>query len=370
MTIFIIASILVLIAIGIFSFFQFAPQIGGKPVGERAVRMKNSPHYRNGIFYNQVATNMDMPAGIMAKTVWKMLTEGKSNEPASPIHNLKFNAETFLQFDDAEVVVTWFGHSAVLIKIEGKVFLVDPVFGERASMFSFLGPKPFNYLHPLLLEDLPPIDAIILSHDHYDHLGYRTISALKGKVDKFYMPLGVGAHLEKWGIDSARIFELDWHDSIRYNDKITLTSTPCRHFSGRGFKRFQTLWCSWIVRGQKQTLFFGADSGYYNGFKAIGDQYGPFDLVLLESGAYNENWADIHMMPEDTVQASLDLKGKVLLPIHWGKFNLALHHWKEPIIRLTNAAAAKGVEVITPSVGESVILNRHMPKERWWEAEG
>ena len=235
-------------------------------------------------------------------------------------------------------------------------------------MFSFMGPKHFDYSHRTGLDELPDIDAVILSHDHYDHLDYETMLILKEKVDHFYMPLGVGAHFEKWGFDKDQIHELDWWDSIAFNDHLNFTLTPTRHFSGRGFSdRNKTLWGSWVIRGEENKIFFGGDSGYFSGFKEIGDRLGPFDLTFLESGAYNENWAQIHMMPEETVQASIDLGGQVLMPIHWGKFNLSLHPWKEPIQRLTSKAEELNVQVATPEVGELMIISKNIPQKRWWE---
>ncbi len=269
---------------------------------------------------------------------------------------------------DTGIVVTWFGHSSLLIKIEGRIFLTDPVFGKRASMVSFMGPKRFDYSPQPSIEDLPPLDGIIISHDHYDHLDYESILVLKNKVDRFFVPLGVGAHLESWEVPTSNITELKWWESTRVDEELTFICAPSRHFSGRGLNnRFSTLWCSWIIKSNKSRIYFGGDSGYFPGFKEIGEKHGPFDLTMLECGAYNINWHDIHMLPEETAQAHVDLKGKSLLPIHWGKFNLALHPWKEPIQRVLKKADELNANVLTPEIGEIVILDDHTRNDQWWE---
>ena len=269
---------------------------------------------------------------------------------------------------DPNMRVTWFGHSTCLIQIDGQTLLTDPMFGDRASPFSFVGPKKFATEIDFQPQDIPEkIDVVLISHDHYDHLDKPTIQALKEKVDTFYVPLGVAAHLVSWGVPEERIVELDWWEEISHGP-LTLVATPSQHFSGRGFtNRNTSLWASWVVIGSKERFFFSGDSGYFEGFKQIGDTYGPFDLTMLESGAYNEAWADIHMMPEETVQAHKDLRGNILLPIHWAKFNLALHPWQEPIQRLLNNAGDLSVEVVTPRIGESFYPEKEWPQFHWWD---
>jgi L-ascorbate metabolism protein UlaG (beta-lactamase superfamily) len=234
-------------------------------------------------------------------------------------------------------------------------------------MFTFMGPKRFPYSNYMDVDLLPHVDAVLISHDHYDHLDYKTILNLKDQVDRFYVPLSVGAHLEEWGIPSEHIIELNWWESVNH-ENLTFIFTPSRHFSGRAITdRFSTLWGSWIIQGAASRVFFGGDSGYYQGFKEIGEKYGPFDLTFLECGAYNENWADIHMAPEETVQAHMDLKGKFLMPIHWGKFNLSLHPWKEPIERAIKKGNDLGVRILTPPVGSINELSDNLKTPRWWE---
>jgi len=353
--------------IGLISFFSFAPQIGGKPNGDRMARMQSAKNFRAGKFHNTVSTKMDMKSGKMVNVMWEFFKNDKSREPVTTIKVNKFNPAVFQQMNPSEVSFTWFGHSSILLKINGKVLLIDPVFSERVSMFPFLGPKRFKYSHHMDVELLPRLDAVLISHDHYDHLDYKTIQKLKDKVNRFYVPLSVGAHLEKWGVPPGNITELNWWESVDF-DNLTFVFTPSRHFSGRGLNdRFSTLWGAWVIKGESQNIFFGADSGYFQGFKEIGEKYGPFDLTFLECGAYNKNWSDIHMMPEETIQANVDLRGKALMPIHWGKFNLSLHPWKEPIERAIAKGKDLDVKIITPKIGEIVILNDRLNTARWWK---
>lgn len=363
--IFILTSIFIII-IGMIAFFRYAPQIGGIPAGERLERMQSANNYKLNKFQNVVTTKMDMKAGRMMNVMWDFIRGDNSREPYDVIEINKFDKNEFVESKTTQVSFTWFGHSSILLKIDGKILLIDPVFSERASMFPFLGPKRFAYSNLMTVDLLPKLDAVLISHDHYDHLDYKVIQELKNKVSRFYVPLSVGAHLEKWGIPSDNIFELNWWESVDL-EKIKLIFTPSRHFSGRGLNnRFSTLWGSWVIKGANQSIFFGGDSGYYSGFKEIGDKYGPFDLTYLECGAYNENWSDIHMMPEETVQAHLDLNGRLLMPIHWGKFNLSLHPWKEPIERAIKKSNDLGVSIITPVIGDVVILNDSIDTPLWW----
>ena len=267
-------------------YFNLAPQIGGKSQGDRLDQVTASPNFQDGKFQNPIPTSMDMPMGAMASVMWEFMIGESNREPISTIEVIRFEPETFARLPKEEIAISWFGHSSLLIRIDGKVLLTDPVFSPRASMFSFMGPKRFKYTQYMTVDDLPQVDAVILSHDHYDHLDYETISELKDRVNKFYAPLGVGAHLEEWGVQAGAITELDWWDSTDH-EGLGLTLTPARHFSGRGFSRFETLWGSWVIAGKDQKVFFNGDSGYFPGFKEIGEKYGPFDITLMECGAYN-----------------------------------------------------------------------------------
>jgi L-ascorbate metabolism protein UlaG (beta-lactamase superfamily) len=259
-------------------------------------------------------------------------------------------------------IITWFGHSSYLIQSKGVHILVDPVFSGNASPFSFFG-KSFKGTDVYGLADMPKIDIIIITHDHYDHLDYKTISQLP-TGGRFYAPLGVGAHLEHWGITPENIIEYDWWEGGKIGDDIQLTATPARHFSGRGFQRGKTLWTSYVLQLHGYTLLLGGDSGYENHFKEIGAKFGPFDLAILESGQYGDAWPYIHMMPEQTVQAAKDLQAKVLFPV---QFALAYHAWNEPIERLIKSASRQQVKVTTPLIGEPIILDKQYPQQSWWK---
>lgn len=257
------------------------------------------------------------------------------------------------------------GHSTLLLKMQGGFWLTDPVFSERASPFQWAGPKRFHEA-PIRIADLPPIKGVILSHDHYDHLDRAAIMALADKVEHFVTPTGVGDHLIAWGIAAEKVHQRDWWQGIKI-DGVELIATPAQHFSGRGLTdRDRTLWASWVILNQEQRIFFSGDSGYFKGFKEIGDKYGPFDLTLIETGAYDKQWPDVHMQPEESLQAHLDLRGKRLLPIHNGTFDLALHAWYEPFERIVALAAQQGVKISTPQMGEAVDIAEAQTGQRWW----
>jgi L-ascorbate metabolism protein UlaG (beta-lactamase superfamily) len=261
--------------------------------------------------------------------------------------------------------VTWLGHSSLMINIDGYKLLTDPVFEKRISVF---GPTRFNGDVPLDIQQIPTIDAVIISHDHYDHLNKHSVQGLIEKSNRFIVPLAVGARLIDWGVPRDKIVELDWWQEYRLDQKLMVAATPAQHFSGRGITdRNKTLWSSWVIKTPFHKLFFSGDSGYFDGFKQIGDKYGPFDMTFIECGAYGEGWPKVHMFPEQTVQAHLNLKGTVLHPIHWATFNLALHPWYEPMVRLTAAADSKNIETATPIVGETTVYGTSIAAKRWWE---
>ncbi|WP_283749206.1 MBL fold metallo-hydrolase [Bacillus cereus] len=263
--------------------------------------------------------------------------------------------------------VTWFGHSASLLKIEGKKLLLDPMFGDASSPFPLFNSKHYSGVFSLERDDLQEIDAIIISHNHYDHLNYKSIMQLKDRAKHFYVPTGVAQYLIKWGVSPSKISEHNWWDEITF-DNIKLVCAPARHFSGRSMTdRDCSLWCSWLILGQETKIFFSGDSGYAPHFKEIGDKYGPFDLTLMECGQYDPRWSAIHMLPEETVQAHIDVQGELLLPIHWGAFTLALHEWSDPIERVTKEANRLEVKITTPQIGESITLkSTNYPSTAWW----
>lgn len=262
------------------------------------------------------------------------------------------------------------GHSSLLIEVDGCRILTDPAWSERASFVTFAGPKRF-YAPPLAIADLPPLDAILLSHDHYDHLDRPTVEELaahfRGRGILFLCSLGVGKHLESWGISGDRVAELNWGDTAFVSGSCQITATPARHFSGRSlWSKNETLWSSFVIRGQRHNLFFGADSGPFPGFRKIGNAYGPFDLTMLEIGAYDAEWPDVHMGPEHAAEAHLDLGGALMLPIHWGLFNLAFHPWAEPVERLVRVAQQKNIPLLLPKPGVPTEVTGTDLNTGWW----
>ena len=246
-----------------------------------------------------------------------------------------------------------------------KLFLPTRFGANGLRLLPFIGPKRF-FEAPLPLEELPPLDAIIISHDHYDHLDKSTIKFFKGKTTPFFCSLGVGQHLAKWGIERNYINEMDWGESSMIGDNLVIVTLPSRHFSGRGIVgRDETLWSSFVIRGNKHNIYFGADSGYSPAFKEIGDVFGPFDLTMLEIGAYGKYWPDIHMGPDNASNAHLDLKGKIMMPIHWGTFNLAPHAWYEPIERLVEYANQKKITLFVPEPGQPTEVKPFVSD--WWK---
>ncbi|CAB3675450.1 MULTISPECIES: MBL fold metallo-hydrolase [Achromobacter] len=261
------------------------------------------------------------------------------------------------------------GHSTILMKLRGRYWLTDPVFSERASPVQWAGPARFH-APPISIEDLPPIAGVILSHNHYDHLDRAAIAKLAGKTARFITPLGVGDQLIAWGVDPARVEQLDWWQSTDA-DGLRLTATPAQHFSGRGLADTdRSLWASWVIQDADFRVFFSGDSGYFDGFKAIGDAYGPFDLTLMETGAYDKRWAFVHMQPEETLQAHQDLRGRWLLPIHNGTFDLALHPWEEPFERIMALAKENDVSLTTPMMGVRVNMTAPGVGTPWWRKGG
>ncbi len=366
----IILAVVAALILSLLLFMKLAPQFGGKASVDQLARYEKSENFRNRVFQNYLETPLNNPDVPMTTAMRDYFSGGQDRVPnvTIPIH--KIDPDIFTEKNKDEVTVTWLGHSSVLVQFEGFTFLTDPMFGKRASPASFLGPKRFNMNLPLQPESVPQLDAIILSHDHYDHLDYETIKALQLKTDHFIVPLGVAPHLLKWGVDERKIVELDWWDSVEV-EGIEFIATPARHFSGRrGNDRGKTLWASWVIKSDKHRIYFGGDSGYGDHFGDIGEKYGPFDLTMLENGAYNNAWPFVHMMPEQTAQAHLDLKGDILLPIHWAQFNLSLHPWREPIERLAKAAQKNDIKLVTPMIGQRFTIARDVPSSTWWNKEG
>ncbi|MFC1821831.1 MBL fold metallo-hydrolase [Thermodesulfobacteriota bacterium] len=331
-------------------------------------KIAHSKNYKDGKFQNSTPTRM-MAKGKFWTMVKKYITGGqKPRRPSNTLPVVPLTGGDFSNPTSEDLRLVWLGHSSVLVEFEGKRYLIDPMFSERASFVQWAGPKRFQPA-PLIAENVPELDGIIISHDHYDHLDRGTIEHFTNGKVPFYVPLGVGKYLVSWGIDSSRIVECDWWDEVT-DDKVKLIATPARHFSGRGlFDRDETLWCSWVLAGEKSRIYFSGDNGLSPAFEEIGRDYGPFDITFLEIGAYDETWPEIHLNPEEAVQAQIMLKGKRLIPIHWGTFDLGLHNWYDPVERLVQAAKSNNIVYSLPRQGEVISLT-HLEKDTdWWKEE-
>ena len=335
--------------------------LGAGPAAIRAVA-EGSPNYRDGVFHNlEPSAALKLDAEENRLVFFDMVSGNSHSRPADPSHWPNPPAH----FPAAPLAVSWLGHATALIEIDGYRVLTDPVWSERCSPSRAIGPQR---LHPppVDIEALPALDVIVISHDHYDHLDMPTVKTLaRTQRAPFVTALGVGAHLQEWGIPADRITELDWHGGTRIGD-LELRCTPARHFSGRFLSRNNTLWSSWTLRGPRHRTYFGGDTGYTTSFTEIAAQYGPFDVTVLPIGAYNTAWPDIHMNPEEAVRAHRDLGGGLLVPIHWGTFRLAPHPWAEPAERLIEAAGAAGVDAAVPKPGGRVLPGSAAPVEKWW----
>ena len=335
---------------------------------EREARIQSSPQSQNGAFTN--------PNGIAIKIFsqesWETTKEyifGKRINPRPlmnlPVHQL--HQEQLEKHKTEQFSFSWLGHSSILISIENQLILVDPVLEERTSPFSRIGPKRFHP-SPVSAKELPAIDIVLITHDHYDHLEKSTIVTINEKVKRFIVPLGIGELLEDWGINQSKITELDWWESYS-SGSLTFHATPAVHYASRGlFDGNQRLWCSWSIVGKEKRAFISGDSGYFDGFKDIGKRLGPFDVTFLKIGAYNDKgtWRALHMTPEEAGQQHLDLKGQLLVPTHWATFDLALHPWYEPIERLLTFSNQEALTLITPEVGKKIDLRSKPNSDHWW----
>ncbi|MGD9527938.1 MBL fold metallo-hydrolase [Pseudonocardia sp.] len=321
-----------------------------------------SAHQRDGFFHNTEPPT----GGSDTRTILRaLLARGEIGTPAGPVPL----APVHVPARAAPLAVTWFGHSSALIEIDGRRVLVDPMWGERASPSRRVGPRRLHAA-PVALSALPPVDAVLLSHDHYDHLDLPTVRALaRGTGAVFVVPLGLGAHLRRWGVPGERVVELDWGARVEIAG-LALHCAQARHFSGRALVRNMTLWSSWAILGPRSRVYFGGDTGYTPAFARTGAELGPFDLVLLPVGAYSHHWPDVHMDPEQTVRAHADLRGDVLLPVHWATFNLAFHGWSEPVERVVAAGDAAGIRLVVPRPGERVDLAVRPELRDWWTEVG
>jgi len=347
-------------------FINLSPQFGGKATQKQVIRYQQSVNYKKGKFINLGNVNMTMGAKDMFKAIIGMFKAPSTTSPDTPIAVEKSDSTEIANYALGTRFI-WFGHSAFLLQIAGKNILIDPMLSQVPAPHPWLGAKRFSKELPIAIEKIPHIDAIIISHDHYDHLDYASIIALKDKTSHFFTPLGLSSHLMSWGVNKEKITELDWWQEVSF-ETLKFSCTPAQHFSGRGLSdRDKTLWCSWVIQSPTENIFFSGDSGYGAHFKEIGKRFGSFDFAMIECGQYNELWSEIHMFPEETAQAALDLNAKVMMPIHWGAFKLAQHAWTDPIERVITKAKDLNVSLISPKIGEAISLSEtYQAQQKWW----
>lgn len=358
--------IIISIIVGITVFLQH-PLFGKLSSGERLKKVESSKNYADGKFHNLTETP-DLSEGVTYLDIFKDMLFNKVAHTI-PESLILTDKNDLKKQEITKNYMVWFGHSSYFLQIDGIKYLIDPVLSENASPIygtntAFKGTT--NYT----VEDMPEIDFLVITHDHYDHLDYATIKALKNKVKQIICPLGVGEHFEFWEYESGKIIERDWFESVNLNNETQITFTPTRHFSGRGLKRNQSLWTSYVLKTKSFNLFLGGDSGYDTHFKEIGNKYGPFDLAILENGQYDRKWKYIHMFPEEVLKAATDLKAKRLLPVHSAKFKLANHAWKEPLEKITTLNdSAFVVPILTPKIGNLIDLNNDKQTfDYWWKS--
>ncbi|MDR3302328.1 MAG: MBL fold metallo-hydrolase [Spirochaetaceae bacterium] len=360
-------TILLLILMGVALTFlgtvSSCASLGKLPSGERLKRIEQSPNYADGAFRYPGALPerpvVKRSGGLLAAAGRILFGAGKRNKPAAPLPSTK--TDLFSLRPDENLVV-WMGHSSYYMQVSGKKFLVDPVFSGSAFIVSaFAGSDVYTP------EDIPALDYLLITHDHWDHLDYQTLKALRGKVGRVLTGLGTGAHLEYWGYEARRIIELDWNETSDLGAGFSITAIATPHFSGRFLTRNKAAWAAFVLVTPDRKIFIGGDSGYADYFAAVGDRYGPFDLVMLECGQYNEQWRNSHMFPEDTAQAALDLRAKKLFAVHWGKFALSVHPWDEPITRLYPLCIERGIPLVHPLIGGAIHYDDEETFPLWWE---
>lgn len=357
-------GLLMIMSFGIVLYLQ-QPKFGNLPAGARLEKIKSSPHYIDGQFANLVPTPTLITDRSSVSLWWEQLFSKKERPaPIAPIPSIK--TELMILGKDQDIVI-WLGHSSYFMQLGGKRILIDPVFSPYAAPVSFAN-KAFAGTNPYTAEDMPEIDYLLITHDHWDHLDYPTIMALKAKIKNIICGLGVGAYFEQWGFAADLIQEADWFTTVALEADFTVHVLPARHFSGRMLTRDKTLWTGFALETPQQRIFISGDSGYGPHFKQIGESFNGFDLVILDSGQYDKNWPYIHMTPEEAVQAAADLKAKALLPAHVGKFTIANHPWDEPFDRIAAAGQNKSYRLLTPLIGEPVELqNQQQRFSPWWK---
>jgi len=350
---------------GLYWSSDWGATFGGKIEGERLDRVNASPNFVDGIAQNTLETSLE--SGDVMEFLVEWFRGAKERKPPSPVPMVVPDPTTLESARKQGVRFIWLGHSTVYLEVDGTRVLIDPVWSDRASPFRIAGPKRSHPV-PIALADLPVVDVVVISHDHYDHLDPGVVRELAPRGVTFAVPLGIGADLEAWGVAAEQIIELDWWEGAAVGS-LSLTATPARHFSGwLVTDRDRTLWASWTLVGPKSRVFYSGDTGWQDDFEKIGDKFGPFDLTIMKCGAYGDGWPDIHINGVQAVEAHLLLKGRRMLPVHWLTFDLALHPWDEPVIQAVETGAELGAEVITPQVGELIDLQGRVTTTRWWES--
>ena len=360
---FIFFLIVFILVAGTFLFLQH-PKFGKLTSGERLVKIEQSPNYKNGKFQNQSFTP-DLTEGTSYYSVLKQFFFEKKIRP-NPTDTIPSIKTDLLHLDKSKDILVWFGHSSYFIQIDEKRILVDPVFCGSASPLPF-GVKAFEGTNNYSVADMPEIDYLFISHDHWDHLDYETVKALNPKVKQVICGLGTGEHLEYWGYDAKKIIEKDWNEKIVLADNFIINTVPTRHFSGRGITRNKALWLSFVLQTPTLKVFIGGDSGYDTHFAEIGKTFGPFDLAILENGQYDTKWRYIHLLPDEILTAAKQLQAKTVLPVHSAKFVLGNHPWDEPLELISQNSEKENIKVITPIIGEEVRLKDSLQTfTKWW----
>ena len=345
--------------------FLSQEKFGKAPAGERLARVQNSPNYKNGGFQNQVYKPA-LSEGVSSLSIALnfLFRPNPQGKPAQPLPAIKTDLRTLPPDQD---ILVWFGHSSYYLQLAGKKMLVDPSFSGMGSPFSF-AVLAFPYTENYQADDMPDLDYVFITHDHWDHLDYETILQLKNRTGKFICSLGVGEHLEYWEVAPEKIIENDWYGITQLDPGFTVYVLPTHHFSGRGLQRNNTLWASYVLETPTLRLYFGGDSGYGGHFADTGSKFDYIDVAILENGQYNLDWKYHHMQPEETLQAAVDLKAKTFIPVHSGKFELAHHPWKEPLSRINSLALPVGLRLLTPRIGEPIFLQgQDRTFTPWWE---
>jgi len=334
-------------------------EFGGKMDEMSLVKAESSTLYKDGNFQN-------IPEAVTYNfiTIIKELMGDQVRIPSRP-----FPAEVPIISDTVGMGIkaTWFGHATVYIEMDGKRIMTDPMLSSHAFPLKWLAPKRYNP-PPMKVEELPAIDIVVISHDHFDHLDMKTVIELAKKGSQFFVGVGIKAHLMRWGIPAKQINEMDWWESVTFND-FTIHSTPARHYSGRKWMDNSTLWTSWVIESSQHKIYYSGDSGYSPHFKKIGEKFGPIDISFIKIGDYGEDagWRDIHMITEKSVEAAKDLNTQLMFPIHWGTFSLSYHDWFEPINLAVKYAEEKSVLLATPKIGQTISLGAALSNEMWWK---